>query len=173
MARFLHHSDSFTLRKWPAFLLAFSWLLGLGCGGLVFRSADESIVSLMRMAVLKPVSIVGLLSCTLLPFLFTAFAVYVSLPALLLLIGFSKAFLYAYVSCAVLAAFGSAGWLVRGFLMFSDTIGAVLLYSCWMRSLSRRGIPSVYTVCMYGITASAAALLDGFYIAPLLRAAVL
>lgn len=173
MARFLHHSDSCTLRKWSARLLAFSWILGLGCGGLVFRFAGESIVSLMPIAVSGPVSIVGLLTCTLLPFLFTAFAVYVSLPWLLIVVSFCKSFLYAYVSCAVLTAFGSAGWLVRALLLFSDTCGAVLLYSCWLWYLDRGRRSSVFGVCAYSIAAAAAALMDGLYIAPLLQSAVL
>lgn len=172
MARFLHHSSSCTFRKWADWILAFSWLSGLGAGALVFRFADDISVSLMRSAAESPVSIVGLLICTLLPFLFTAFAVYLSLPRLLIPISFCKAFAYAYVSCAVLTAFGTAGWLVRALLLFSDTCCAGLLYGCWMRCLSGTYVVSPAGIVLYGAFASIAALLDFGFFAPLLRLAV-
>lgn len=120
--------DSFTLRKYGRLFLAFSWVLGLGFGGLVFRSGGETAVSLMRLALYEQVSIVSLFFSALLPFLFSAFAVYLHCPWLLMVICFFRAFLYSYFLCSLFAAFGSAGWLLRWLLLFTDSCTAALLY---------------------------------------------
>ena len=70
----------------------------------------------MPLAVNCQPSIFGLLTSVLLPFLFSAFAVYISVPKFLCVVSFLKAFLLAYVSSAVNAAFDGAGWLKAGIL---------------------------------------------------------
>ena len=124
----MRNFDSFTLRKSGRWFLAFSWVLGLGFGGLVFRSCGETAVSLMRLALYEQVSIVGLLLSSLLPFLFSAFAVYLHCPGLLLVICFFRAFLYSYFLCSLFGAFGPSGWLLRWLFLFTDSCAAALLY---------------------------------------------
>ncbi len=136
MARFLHSIDSFTFRKYNPFFLALSWILGLGYGVFVFRNTGSDLVSLMPLAVMRQPSIFGLLLSSVLPFLFSAFAVYICVPGLLLVISFVKAFLLAYVSCGIFSAFGSCGWLIRWLLLFTDLIGTVFLYLYWLRHIS-------------------------------------
>ena len=138
MARFLHPFDFFTFRKKPLWLLAFSWLLGLGAGGVIFRYSGEHILSLMPLAALGQLSIVSLFLRTSLPFLLTAFAVSVSWLPVLPVIGFFRALLYGYVLCGVFGAFGAYGWLIRWLLLFTDTFGCVLLY--WYMSRYASGI---------------------------------
>lgn len=136
MARFLHHIDSLTFRKYSRWLLAFSWLLGLGAGGLCFRYAGDSAVSVMLLAPEAQLSIVSLFLCTLLPFLFSAFAVYLRRPRLLILICFCRAFLYAYVLCALFSAFPASGWLLRWLLLFTDSCAAALLFGFCLHHIS-------------------------------------
>lgn len=50
-------------------------------------------------------------------------------PALVLPICFLKAFSYSYFGCGILLQYGSAGWLIRLLLTFSD--GLALLVLCW------------------------------------------
>ncbi len=100
----------------------------------------------MRSALLAPVSIVGLLSIWTLPFLLSAFVVFLGRPLWLLLICFSKAFCYAFVSLGFFLAFGTAGWLARILLLFSDWVCMPLLYWFWQRSLSGRRRPSRWDV---------------------------
>lgn len=135
MTRFLSSDLLHWRRKGSKLILAFSWLLGLICGILVCLSAGNSFASWMRSTVYGAVSIVSLLFVTILPFLFSALAVYLSKPVLLLVICFCKAFLLSYVSLGVYQAFGSAGWLVRYLLSFSECMSAPLLYWCWQRYL--------------------------------------
>lgn len=112
-------------------LLACAFLFGLISGILISMSASDALCSTMRAAPFGCVSIFGLLSVLLLPFLFSAFAVYSSSVLLLLCVAFAKAFAFGFVSFAVWAAFGAAGWLIRFLLMFADLIILPLLLWFW------------------------------------------
>lgn len=119
-------------------LLALAFCIGLILGIFSAGIAGETFFSMMRGAAYSTVSIPGLLSMILLPFLFTAFAVYFSHPWLLLLIGFGKAFSFGLCSCGVMWAFGSAGWLIRMLLIFSDGMILPVLMWLWLRHISGR-----------------------------------
>lgn len=129
-------SDSW--RKGSRNHLAFSWIAGLLFGSLAYLAAGEWSLSLMRSALYAPVSIVGILCVSLLPFLISAYAVFLSNFSLLLLISFAKAFLFSFVSLGIWVSFASAGWLMRILLLFADWTCLPLLYGFWLRSLSRR-----------------------------------
>lgn len=123
-------------RRGCRFFLACFWLSGFLCGISVYLSAGRTLVSLMRSTLLVSVSIVGMLCVTTLPFLLSAFAVFLSRPVLLLPICFEKAFLFAFVSIGIIQAYGSAGWLLRWFLLFSDCTSVPMLYWFWLRHIS-------------------------------------
>jgi hypothetical protein len=173
MARFLHSIHSFTFRKKSHCFLALSWTFGLGFGGLVFRYVGSHLAPWMPLAASCQPSIPGLLFSTLIPFLLSAFAVYLSVPKLLFGICFCKAFLLGYVCCGVFAAFGSAGWLVRWLFLFTDLWGAALLYHYCGRHISgvRTFSPGVLTV--YGCLLLVVALTDYGCIVPLLQRCLL
>lgn len=122
--------------KESTFHLACAWILGLISGVFFSLYAGGALLSSMRAAVLSRVSIVPLLSAMTLPLLFSAFAVYISQPRLLIPIAFCKAFLFSYLSLALFAAFGSAGWLIHLLFMFGDILMLPVLWSFWLRSLS-------------------------------------
>lgn len=134
MARFLHHDFSCLRRKAPVLFLASFYLAGLISGILLFRQAEPS-ASLMRGAFPCAVSIVHLLSVSVLPFLFSAAAVYFSKPHLLYGIAFGKALTFSFVFAWATQAFAEAGWLARALLMFTDlgTMPLLLLY--WLRHI--------------------------------------
>ena len=173
MARFLHHIGSCTLRKYGAYALALSWFLGLSFGGWVFRTAGSDLPSLMLLACEGPLSIVGLLSSALLALLFSALAVYFSLPGLVLVPAFVKAFLISWFFCGIYSAFGSGGWLVCLLLMFTDLCSGVLLfaYSCRFISGDRRFFPEISCLC--ALAGCVIAAVDYSFVAPLLRGALL
>lgn len=123
-------------RKGFRFYLAFSWMAGLICGSAVAASAETPLFSLMRGALYAPVSIVGVLCVSVLPILFSAYAVFLSNFALLLPICFTKAFLFSFVSLGISWAFASAGWLMKILLLYSDWTSLPILYWFWLRSLS-------------------------------------
>ena len=136
MARFLFSAYSFCVRKWDKFILAFSWVLGLMVGGIMFRYGGGNLVSVMPLAARSQPSIFGLLACALFPLLLCAYAVYIGIPLLLYGICFLKAVAFAYLSQAVFTAFGNAGWLLRWLLLFTDTFAAAALYHYCHRHIS-------------------------------------
>lgn len=101
-------------------VLACCWITGLLLGIQYATQADDTYFLLMRSAASCRVSITGLLAAVFLPFLFSAFAVYISRPEFLLVICFLKAASFSCCAFALMHAFGSAGWLVRFLLQFSD-----------------------------------------------------
>lgn len=138
MVRSSRNGSPLWWRKGSTFFLALSWCLGLISGIVLFLFAGTQILPWMRSTAYGAVSIVGLLCVTLLPFLFSAFAVFISEPWLLLPISYGKAVLFSLISLGILQSFGSAGWLVRLLLMFSDSVSVPLLYCFWHRHISGR-----------------------------------
>ena len=121
-----------TRREMPL-VLACCWICGLLCGVAFFSVSSPETFSVMRRAVLCPVSIVGLINAALIPFLLSAFFALLSMNWMVMGICFVKAFLFAFVSLGMLSGFGSGGWLLRFFLLFGDSPALPLLYWCWMR----------------------------------------
>ena len=120
-------------------VLALSFLLGHFWGIWFSGMASEQLSSATRMAAWNHVSVFGLLSSTVLPFLFSAFAVYLKQPILLIPIAFVKAFLFSYVGYHLWMAWGSAGWLIRGLMMFGTGLSMPVLYWYWQRYIDGRG----------------------------------
>ena len=115
----------------PALLLA--WSLGLVVGVYFFLSAGTPVFSMMREIPAGSVSIVSLLVTGLIPFLFTAYAVFISSYWLILAVCFCKAILNSFISMGITVAYASAGWLVRSLLLISDSFICVLLLFLWLR----------------------------------------
>lgn len=110
-------------------VLAAVWITGLFAGMYFGANAGDHYFLLMRTAVDTRVSIVGLIANACLPFLLSAYAVYLGKPRLILLVCFCKAVLFTSCGFAVLLSFGSAGWLTRLLLQFSDIVLIPLF--CW------------------------------------------
>lgn len=168
MARFFHHILPDVWRKNCKLYLAFSWLCGLGFGVLVFSYAGNSHIPLMRMAATSHMSIVSLLSVLILPFLLSAFAVFCFRPQLLLAVSFGKAFSFAFVSISAIAAFGSAGWLVRLLLMFSEMLSLPLLFWFWLRYISGDFRPAPAAIFLTAALVFLIGSVDHCYISPML-----
>ncbi len=132
MARFLHYDFAVNSRKVWQWLLAFAFAAGLAAGSILYLSAEFKSVSWMRGAADSPVSIVGLLGVILLPFLFSAAAVFLNRDWLLIPIAFLKALSFVQVSLGISQAYGSAGWLMRFLLMFADSISLPVLVYFWI-----------------------------------------
>lgn len=169
MAHFFCSFCSSCMRKWDKTLLALSWVLGLGCGGLLFRYSGSNLVSQMPSAVISRPSIFGLLVSSFLPLLFSAFAVYICVPYFLYGICFIKACSFAYVSCAVFAVYHNAAWLIRGLLLFTDLIGSAALYHYCHRHISGFRKYSAKSLISYAALSCFITLVDYRYISPFLR----
>jgi len=108
--------------------VSFLWVLGLVSGMILQLCSGGFFPSLMLGIPLGSVSIVSLFTSVFLPFLFSAFAVYISQPLLLHFIAFWKAFAFSFVSTGMVICFGSSGWLIRLLLMFSDWVTMPILF---------------------------------------------
>lgn len=122
-------------RKASPLFLACTWSMGMLVGTLAADSARTLLCTVIRNAVQLPATIPGLLTTTVLPFLFSAFAFSFYEP-LLLVICVGKAFAFSYCAYGVFITFGSAGWLVRCLFLFSDCIIIPILLFYWIRLFS-------------------------------------
>lgn len=168
MARFLLNEKFPVSRKGPRLLLALAFLGGLLVGAYVHIAAEYDTVSWMRGALDGHVSIVGLLSVIFLPFLFSAFAVYASQRWLLVPIAFCKAVSFAQSACGISVAFGSAGWLLRFLLMFTDILTLPLLVLFWLRYCGGGQKLKWFSVFPYLCAAASIGSVDFFMISPFL-----
>ena len=143
MAPVLHHNLQVQRRKGLTLFLAFFWLGGILFGLWISCYAGDPLLSMMRSAVVSSVSIVGLMLAAALPFLLSAFAVFISGPGWLLPVSFVDGFLYGFACLTVVRAYGSAGWLIRPILCFSICASAPLTYIYWLRRVHNAQKPSV------------------------------
>lgn len=130
------HSSRLIAHKGMPLILAGSWISGLLCGVFCYSVSSPEIIALMHRTPSCSVSIVGLLNAALIPFLLSAFFLAYSLPWIVTVICFWKAFLFSFVSAGFLTCFGSGGWLLRYILLFSDCTALPLLYWYWFRGVS-------------------------------------
>ena len=138
---------------------------GMLAGCFVAIVSGETLSSVMRMALLCPVSIVGLSVSLFLPFLLSTFAVYLHKAFVLVCICVLKAFSFscALTANAMLAA--SAGEPRILLLMFSDSLMFPVL--CWFHVLDHgRCSFGCAMLCLTLLTAIGCT--DYWFISPLL-----
>lgn len=168
MARFLLHDFCKSERRGRCLYLALSWVAGLTMGGLVFVHADASFLSLMRSTRMVPVSISGLVSVILFPFLISAFSAYCSMNWTLYVAVFGKAFGFCLAAFSCASAFGSAGWLICPLLLFSDVGTVFALWLFWLHcGAAGRGL-SVKTWLLCLMAAGLFGIVDVCFISPFL-----
>ena len=149
------------------FLFIGLWFLGLFLGMIVAADLDDLVLPLMRFSISGEVSIIRQLAAVLLPFLFAAIAAYLGKPYLLHIICFFKTFVFGFCSMLIYCTYGSAGWLIRLFLQFSDILSLPLL--CWycLRQFGRSRQP--YKDLIYcGLLAGIFVCIDYFAVLPFL-----
>ncbi len=105
-------------QKWC--ILALCMIFSAGCGALFADSAEDVYVVLMRMAVSRPVSIVGSVVSFAVPCVVFVFAVVHSKRWLVYLICSLQVFRFSSVGWAIQKIFGSAVWLIRLLMQFPD-----------------------------------------------------
>ncbi len=168
MARFLHSDFFDPRRKFAPLLLACAWTFGLLAGAVLFYTAGPLPLSTTPSPPFGQVSVIGLLCVTWLPFLFSAFAVYLSHPGWILSIAFLKGASFSFVSARLLAQFGSAGWLFRMLLMFSDLAMLPLLFIFWLRYLPGDRKIRLSTIAVFLLWSTLIGSLDYCLISPFL-----
>ena len=146
------------------------WSAGMLLGIPAALAARDLLISMTRESVSCSVSVVGLLSATLLPFLISAYAVSLSEPWLLLIFSTVKAFCYSFCAIGVSLAFGQSSWLVRFLFLFSDYMLLPLLYLYWLRHIKGQAKPWELPACI-GASLMVGCI-DYFWIAPFLASLI-
>ena len=130
-------------------LLCVCWMLGLVFGAVFSAGADSTFLLLMRRTEFS-VSIVGLLLVAMLPFLFTAYAFFLSNRFLIIIFAFLKAFSFSYCLFGLSAVYGTGSWLAWILLMFSDLGTLPVLMWLWIHFLGspERSIRTKFVCCL-------------------------
>ena len=162
------HLCSFTFlrRKNGIVFLAFISFLGCLTGVFAALGAGNCIFPVMRIAVYSRVSIVGLLSTVFLPFFLSAIAVLFFNPRILYGLCFCKMFSFGFCISLLQQCFGTAGWFVCFFLLFSDGWVLFTFFLFWVRYLggSKNNIFTFSCFCF--ISTVVICSLDYFLISP-------
>ena len=161
MARFLYHDfhRTYCRIKW----LPLAFLGGILSGVYLFQRADGYFSLMMCRALSCRVSIVSLAAAYLLPFLFSAFAVYFHQTWLFGIVAYCKALSFSCVALGIGAAFGDGAWLACILLLFCDICTIPFLWFYWIRPLRAPGSFEGYSFWMMLIMLAG---LDYFVIAP-------
>lgn len=152
----------------PANLFCLFWCLGLLMGIHLAATFDLEYFSLMRPIVTSRTSIVCLIAAQLLPFLFVAYAAYISKSWLIILAGSFKIFAFSFCTFSIWKSFGCAGWLMCVLIMFADMFAVPLM--CWfsLRCISQcKGSAKRDLLICIGLTLLTACI-DYFVISPFL-----
>lgn len=131
--------SDFGIRKTETFyisLLITSWIAGSVLALFVSKQTSFSLMYPLRV---ERVSIVGMIVSLIFPItlsyiLLNRCCFYTIIPVIAL-----KAFFYMYCFYAITCSFGTAGWLVRILLLFSDTFSVIfLLIYCYRFAAGNR-----------------------------------
>lgn len=158
-------------RRYGCRILALCWVFGLFAGAFLFLQAGPSLLPMMRRVILFPVSIAGLFSSLLIPFLFTVFAVYSSLIWLIVPVCFAEGALLSFCLIGISQAFSSAGWMIRTLVLFRSGVCAVCTLLVWLRIFSGGKTGGWLCWCVY--ICAAACILDYSVISPFLASLII
>ena len=142
---------SFLVSRPRELLFLSAWIVGISAGMLTAIGIDDSILPVMRLAASCRVSIVVLFLMASIPFLITAFAVFIHQYPILLIICFVRSYGFGCLAWLIVRSFGSAAWLMQPMIQFSDGILLVVyvLYGLWHCSHWERNPKRPVLVCMF------------------------
>mgnify|MGYP003307801399 CR=1 FL=1 len=140
-----------------ALSLIFTWVSGLLLGYLLCKPC---FVSLMRSALLQPVSIVGLFICIFLPLILSYFSILLKKPIIILVVCFIKSIAYGFSYGLLALLYSEASWLLRSLFLFSDSCMLLILVTLWLNlySADRKRIYRAFRLAT--VVAGVVAILD-------------
>ena len=114
-------------------LLAWAFLSGLLAGTLV-SDGSRAVFAGARQALSHPAGVSAFIP-TVMPLLFSGFAVFAKHPLLLIPAAFWKAFFFSCVASGLVLAWGKAGWLVGVLTLFGSFCSLSVLWWYWLRHI--------------------------------------
>ena len=119
--------------KGSVIFLSALWSLGLLLGLYFASSNGDEFSRYILGTALKRQTFAGAMTVVLVPVIITALAIHFSKPAFIFGYSVLKAFSFSGTLCGVMFAFGQSGWLIRLFLLFTDSICVLLMLWLWNR----------------------------------------
>lgn len=159
----------FVRSQYRVIFLACLWLFGLVLGFYISAAGSESSVYLMRTAVLRSVSIVGLLVVLIFPFVISAVLIHYVSAKCIYPLAFLKAIFFAFCLHSITLAFGSSSWLVRWILMFSESCMVVILLWFWIRNISGSGRSYIGEITVFAVFSAIIFFIDFYAVSPFLK----
>ena len=116
-----------------------AWIVGCCAGVAIFQANKALCLSLMYGVGTCKVSVVGLLTCTAMPFLATAISCIMGSWIPVYMLAFIKAMSYSVCSASIFGLYGTGGWVAQFLLLFSENASIVLLFALWICLAHRVG----------------------------------
>jgi hypothetical protein len=158
--------NAFLHRRYNHILLTLVFMAGSSLGILCALESRQFLLSLMRGCLGTSVSIVGLAFALLLPFFAVILAALYSKHSALFPVCFLKCFCFFYCMMGIWLTYGSAGWLVCGLLMLSDSVSLLLLLKLSLRHINGFRPTIGYDLFWSIFLTVGLSVLDCLYIAP-------
>ena len=168
MNRFLTFIFPSGSERRPPASIASLWVFGLIFGSICAVAGRSVLTPLIFSAASASAPLFQLLLITLLPVVFSFCAALWGEYWLLQPIIFGKAFLFAYVASAITVTYGTAGWLVRFLLMFTDFCTLPLLLWYWIQLYTRRRSQLFASTALFLVFFLLIGVLDTHFISPFL-----
>lgn len=169
MELFFHRFSNPSSQKNKVPHLAFFWVLGLVLGVLSCRFIPRSFSGFMLEASSVSPSFPGSVLCAVVPVLISWFAYRFCSYFLLFPVVFLSAFILAFYSVAMLAAFGAGGWLVHLLYFFSIIVRALVCWVCWILLLSKEAHYRFFLFPVILLICTLIGIIDYVWVSPFLQ----
>lgn len=117
--------------------IALFWLFGLICGYLLACGQSDVFCIMVRSACHYRITVTGIFAALWLPFMIAFFCISIHAPILILPVIFFKALSFSFCSIGIAYAFSDAAWLMRSLVLFSDSIGIIIMILYSLRHCQR------------------------------------
>ena len=157
---------SFFLQRKLRAIFTIILAIGILLGARLSYAASSSVNNLTCMAGNGTLTLLGLIAVLLIPLTLSLIVFCLRIPLLILPIVFLKSVAFAFSCCCVMLAYGDGGWLVRFFLLFSDSAMFVVLCWYWLSHLDGSNCRlKQNTIICFGL-AAVIGIVDYIYVSP-------
>lgn len=111
--------------------ICLAWILGLTYGMFISVNSSALVLSCIRCVPNERLTLCGMILTRISPVVISALLIRISY-SLLYLFAYFKAFCYGFCMFGLLIAFGTSGWLISIFLLFSEFFAISVLFWFWI-----------------------------------------
>ena len=159
---------SFFLQKKLRVIFAIVLVSGIFLGAKLAYATSTTVNDLARTVGNGTLTFGGMIAVLLVPLMLSLFVFRLRIPLLILPIAFLKSAAFAFSCCCVMLSYGDSGWLIRFFLLFSDSAMYVVLCWYWLSHLdgNHHRIKQNTIICF--LLATVIGIVDYIYVSPFL-----